>query len=173
MLDADNRRITAPDQKGEVCVRGTALALGYYRNPEQTQKAFVQNPLQSAYPEWIYRTGDLAYYNAGGELVFCGRKDFQIKYMGHRIELEEIERAVSAVPGVARCCVVFHEAKQRLYGFYVGTVAHTELVEALKTVLPAYMIPTSLEPLEAFPLTANGKVDRKQLLERKVSRCKR
>ena len=69
---------------------GSALALGYYQNPEQTAKAFVQNPLNDRYLEPMYRTGDLAYYNNLGELCFATRKDFQIKHMGHRIELGEI-----------------------------------------------------------------------------------
>lgn len=83
--------ITKPGDIGEICVAGTALALGYYRNPEQTAKVFVQNPLNRDYPERIYRTGDLGFYDSDGNLCFAGRRDFQIKHMGHRIELEEIE----------------------------------------------------------------------------------
>lgn len=159
--------VTKPGETGEICVRGTALALGYYRNREQTEAAFVQNPLNCRYPERIYRTGDLGTYTEDGELLFRGRRDFQVKYMGHRIELEEVERAVAGVPGVERCCVVFDEEKQRLYGFYNGSIEKKELHSRLRQFLPAYMVPGALEKLEAFPLTKNGKVDRKQLLERK------
>lgn len=80
------------------------------------QKALF-NPLNPNYPEFIYRTGDLAVYNEDGELVFSGRKDFQIKYMGHRIELEEIEHAMAAIDGVERCVCVFDEKSQSLRVF--------------------------------------------------------
>ena len=85
LLDEENHLVEEKNQNGEVCVTGSALALGYYRNPEQTAKAFVQNPLNDRYLEPMYRTGDLAYYNNLGELCFATRKDFQIKHMGHRI----------------------------------------------------------------------------------------
>ena len=163
LLDEQNHKITQPDAIGELCVRGTALALGYYCAPEQTATHFVQNPLNSCYPELIYRTGDLARYDENGELVFSGRKDFQIKYMGHRIELEEIERAISAIDGVERCCCLFDEKKSRLKGFYVGTIEKDQLHEAMKATLPVFMIPGFLRKVEEMPLTKNGKIDRKQL----------
>ncbi len=163
LLDEQNHKITQPDAIGELCVRGTALALGYYCAPEQTATHFVQNPLNPCYPELIYRTGDLARYDENGELVFSGRKDFQIKYMGHRIELEEIERAISAIDGVERCCCLFDEKKSRLKGFYVGTIEKDQLHEAMKATLPVFMIPGFLRKVEEMPLTKNGKIDRKQL----------
>ena len=167
LLNENNTEVTNTGETGEICVRGTALALGYYNNPEQTALSFPNNPLNKFYPERIYRTGDLAQYTPDGELMFCGRKDFQIKYMGHRIELEEIERAVSAVSGVERCCAVFDGEKQKLSGFYIGNMDKKELYATLKESLPVFMIPNSLVQLEDFPLTKNGKIDRKQLLERK------
>ena len=165
LLDGENRKVTAPDTPGEICVRGTALALGYYGNPEQNAAHFVQNPLNPHYPERIYRTGDLGRYNELGELVFAGRKDFQIKYMGHRIELEEIEREMAKVPGVERCCCVFDEKRSRLRGFYVGSVERDALHAAMKGRLPDYMIPGILRRVEEMPLTKNGKIDRKALAE--------
>lgn len=165
LLDGENHLITAgePEKVGELCVRGTALALGYYNAPEQTAEHFVQNPLNPCYPEQIYRTGDLARYGENGELFFAGRKDFQIKYMGHRIELEEIEGAMAAIPGMERVCCLFDEQKSRLSGYYVGTLDKKELHSRLSEKLPAYMIPTRLVQLEAMPLTKNGKIDRKAL----------
>lgn len=169
LLDAENKEILEPDVTGEICVRGSALALGYFRNPEQTASAFPDDPSNSCYPEKIYRTGDLGRYaDDGEELYFCGRKDFQIKYMGHRIEIEEIERAISDVDGIARCCVIFDESKQRLYGFYVGAMDKKELHAELAKTLPIYMIPGVLKNVEEFPLTKNGKIDRRALLERKA-----
>lgn len=163
LLDDADRLITEPDIPGEVCVRGTALALGYFCNPEQNAAHFVQNPLNQMYPERIYRTGDLARYNELGELVFCGRKDFQIKYMGHRIELEEIEREMANIPGVERACCVFDEKRSRLKGFYIGTITKEALHATMKGSLPEFMIPGILRQVEQMPLNKNGKIDRKAL----------
>lgn len=165
LLDEENRKITVPDRVGELCVRGTALALGYFRCPEQNSAHFVQNPLNDRYPETIYRTGDLAKYNARGELVFAGRKDFQIKYMGHRIELEEVEREMGRLPGVERCCCVFEEKRSRLKGFYIGSAEPDAVHAAMRETLPVFMIPGFLRRVEELPLTKNGKIDRKALLE--------
>ena len=165
LLDENNREITNPGETGEICVRGCALALGYYANRQQTDAAFQDNPLNPWYPEKIYRTGDLGKYNGQGELMFTGRRDFQIKYMGHRIELEEIENAIASVPEVDRCCVIFSEKRQKLYGFYTGSMDRKTLHAALKQTLPPYMIPGSLKQISAFPLTKNGKIDRTQLME--------
>ena len=163
LLDGEDKLVTDEDVPGEICVRGTALALGYYRNPEQNAAHFVQNPLNPHYPELIYRTGDLGRYNEQGELDFCGRKDFQIKYMGHRIELEEIEREMAAIDGVERCCCVFDEKKSRLKGFYIGAIEKNDLHAAMKAKLPDFMIPGILRQVEMMPLTKNGKIDRKAL----------
>lgn len=167
LLNSQDREVTAPGSPGELCVRGSSLALGYYRAPEQTAARFVQNPLNQVLPDRIYRTGDLASYGQDGELYFRGRKDFQIKYMGHRIELEEIQRAAAQLPGVDQCCCVFDQRKKKLLGFYTGTASPQEVRGALRTVLPVYMIPGSLFRLDQLPLTKNGKIDRARLLEEK------
>lgn len=164
LLDETDNLITAPEQTGEVCVAGTALALGYYNAPQQTAKAFVQNPLNRTYPETIYRTGDLAYYNADGDLVFAGRKDFQIKHMGHRIELEEIERSMGSCQGVVRACCVFDTKRNRIVAFYVGETEKDALYAELAAKLPVYMIPSVFHKMESLPVTPNGKLDRKLLL---------
>lgn len=170
LLDGDDQLVTSPNVVGEVCVRGSALALGYYRNPDQTAAAFPNNPLNPCYPERIYRTGDLARYSTLGELHFCGRKDFQIKHMGHRVELEEIERAVSNLPGVHRCCCVFHSEKHRLYAFYQGELTSKELRLQLLPTLPPYMIPNVFRQVDQFPLNKNGKIDRTLLMKGAGSR---
>ena len=163
LLDGENRPVTEADTEGEICVRGTALALGYYRCPEQNALHFTQNPLNPNYPERIYRTGDLGKYNASGELVFSGRKDFQIKYMGHRIELEEIEREMNAIDGVERACCLFDEKRGRLKGFYTGTIEKDTLHTLMKQNLPGFMVPGILRQVEEMPLNKNGKIDRKAL----------
>ena len=165
LLDGEDKKVTEKDCVGEICVRGTALALGYYSCDEQNKAHFVQNPLNPYYPELIYRTGDLGRFSENGELFFCGRKDFQIKYMGHRIELEEIERAMGAIDGVERCCCLFDEKKSRLKGFYVGSIEKDELHTEMKEKLPAFMIPGMIRKVDEMPLNKNGKIDRKALEE--------
>ena len=163
ILIAENNEIVNDDlQKGEICVRGNTLALGYYRNLEQTNKVFVQNPTNHEYRDVIYKTGDIGYYE-NGELYFGGRKDFQIKYMGHRIELEEIDKAIGDIEGIIRSVVIFKEEKNQLVAFYMGNVDEKELYELLVKQLPIFMVPKKLKKVEDFPLTKNGKIDRKQL----------
>lgn len=170
LLDENDKEITSTGTPGEICVRGSCLALGYYGCPEQNEKHFTQNPLNPYYPERIYRTGDLGKYGENGELYFCGRRDFQIKYMGHRIELEEIERMAAEENGVERFCCIFDEKHSRLKGFYVGTAEKDELHKRLSQKLPAFMVPGMLFRIDEFPLTKNGKTDRKKLAEFKGDR---
>lgn len=165
LLDGENKKVTEVGVPGEICVRGSALALGYYSCEEQNNMHFVQNPLNPYYPERIYRTGDLGKFGENRELFFCGRKDFQIKYMGHRIELEEIERAMGAIEGVERCCCLFDEKKSRLKGFYIGSIEKDKLHFEMKEKLPAFMVPGIIRKVDDMPLTKNGKIDRKKLEE--------
>ena len=163
LLDDNDKLITDIDIQGEICVKGTCLALGYFNNKEQTNSRFVQNPLNDKYIDMIYKTGDLGEYNKDGEIVFLGRKDFQIKHMGHRIELEEIERAMEKINGVERSCCIFNEQKGKLYGFYVGNTEKDEVIKYLKENLPVFMVPNKITQIEKFPITKNGKIDRKEL----------
>lgn len=163
LLDEENRLITEKNKTGELCVTGSALALGYYKNREQTEKAFVQNPLNDRYLEMMYRTGDLAYYNDLGELCFASRKDFQIKHMGHRIELGEIEAAMEKIPEIIRSCCIFDSAKSKIVAFYEGDIERRPLARALGQYVPAFMVPNVFRQVERMPLTKNGKIDRKAL----------
>ena len=163
LLLTEKNEPAGPGETGEICIRGTCLTMGYYRMPEKTAECFVQNPLNDAYPELIYRTGDLGRYNDRGELVFVSRKDYQIKHMGHRVELQEIEAAASAHPSVAAACAVFDREKDRIGLYYAGGAEPGELTAFLKERLPRYMIPNRTERLERLPLTPNGKIDRKAL----------
>lgn len=165
VLDEENRRITAPDTIGELCIRGTCLSAGYYGAPEKTAEAFVQNPLQSQYPETIYRTGDLVKYNTRGELVYVSRKDFQIKHRGYRIELGEIDAAASAVDGVDYACCLFDAARDRLILVYTGAAEPEAIHKALAARLQEYMIPSVLHHRAAMRFNLNGKIDRKALTE--------
>ena len=167
LLDEENNEISEQNKVGEICVVGSAIGLGYYNNSEQTSKAFKQNPNETRYLETIYYTGDLGYYNEDNELMFNGRKDFQIKYLGHRIELEEIEKSIMEIEEVRRTCTIFDEEKSKLYAFYIGDISKADLQSKLREKLPVYMLPTKLIELEEFPLTKNGKIDRKKLFELK------
>ncbi len=167
LLTEDGKR-AAVGETGEICMRGTCLTMGYYNNPEKTAEVFCQNPLNTAYPELIYRTGDVGRYNEHGELVFVCRKDSQIKHMGHRIELGEIEAATLKAEGVRRACCVYDAEGKRIVLYFVGDTDEKNLSAALSAYLPRYMMPAVLQPLDALPLTDNGKIDRRTLRERAV-----
>ncbi len=159
LLTADGR-LAGEGEEGEICVRGTALTLGYYNDPVRTAEAFVQNPLNTAYPELIYRTGDIGRRNEKGELAFVSRKDFQIKHMGHRIELGEIEVNVDMLPEIRMSACIYDTKKGKIVLYFVGDISEKELTAALKTKLPRYMLPNRIFRIESMPLTANGKIDR-------------
>jgi amino acid adenylation domain-containing protein len=157
----DENKPVAPGEQGELCVLGTCLSLGYYNNPAQTEKAFVQNPLNTAFTERMYRTGDLAKYNDRGEIMFLGRKDFQIKHQGcYRIELGEIETALLAVASVSNGCCLFDAEKDEIVCVYMGTEDQNALAKQLKEKLPSYMMPNRYVQLERLPMTINDKIDR-------------
>ena len=155
-------------EEGELCVRGTSLAMGYYKNPDKTAKVFVQNPLNRNYPEIIYRTGDMVYVNELGEIVFKGRKDSLIKHMGYRIELGEIEHAViNKLKLVEYCCVVYNKQKKEITMFYESPekIESGEFRKQLISLFPKYMIPVVYIQKELLPRNTNGKIDRQMLSE--------
>ena len=168
LLDEENQEVDPSDLsgEGEICVGGTCVALGYYRDPERTAAAFVQNPLNDRYTERIYRTGDIGRYDADGNLVYVSRKDFQIKHMGHLIELSEIEVQMTAVPGVERALCAYLADKGKILAFYTGEADKAAITGALREILPSYMIPNLFMQVDAMPLNKNGKIDRAALLER-------
>ena len=163
LLDEEEKLVTEENKLGEICVRGAALSLGYYRELEKTRKVFVQNPLQNNYPERIYRSGDIARYNEYHEIVYVCRKDFQIKRFGRRIELGEIEAVLSALDGINRLCCLFEVKKQNLYLFYEGRIAQDKIDSEARKILPSYMVPSIYCHLDSMPLNANGKIDRVKL----------
>lgn len=157
---------------GEICIRGTSVTLGYYNNPLKTSEAFVQNPLNKAYPEVIYRTGDIGRKNERGELVYLSRKDYQIKHMGHRIELGEIEVNVNLLDEVKFSGCIYDAVKNKIILYYVGDISAGELAGRLKKRLPRYMLPNQMILLDEMPFTANGKIDRvelKKMYESKIN----
>jgi amino acid adenylation domain-containing protein len=150
-------------ETGEICVRGTGLALGYWDDPEKTAAAFIRDPRNAHYPDRLYRTGDLGRVGADGLLYFLSRRDGQIKHLGYRIELGEVETAVCAEDGVAAAACLFDAEKDRIVCFYAGGVPHRELSVRLGKRLPRYMIPNVFRQRDALPVTAGGKLDRQAL----------
>lgn len=150
---------------GELLLRGPQVGLGYYNDPERTARSFIQNPLHARYADFGYRTGDLVRRDARGFLHFKGRADFQIKHMGYRIELEEIEAAIGTVPGVRECAVIYQKAENG-FGQIVAFAAMStplsaeELLHQVAAIVPPYMLPRQAKLLDLLPKNANGKIDR-------------
>ncbi|MEG1555446.1 MAG: amino acid adenylation domain-containing protein [Bacteroidales bacterium] len=162
ILNEENQPVEKGEE-GELCVRGTSLAMGYYNNPEKTAAAFVQNPLNDSYPEIIYRTGDVVFVNPLGEIVFKGRKDTLIKHMGYRIELGEIEHVIVNTLKIAKNgCVVYHYAKKEITLFYENEneIDTASFRKILAQTLPKYMIPAIFIRLDELQRNTNGKIDR-------------
>lgn len=165
VLKADNT-LAEIGEEGELCIRGSFLANGYYNDPEKTEAVFTQNPLNSSYPELIYRTGDIVKYNDRHELTYITRKDFQIKHLGYRIELAEIETAINAIEAVFECACIYDTEKNEIVLYYSGQELSAKLViQNVRDKLPKYMIPTKYIFLTDLPHNANGKIDRKRLKE--------
>ncbi len=162
----DKGEKAAVGEEGELFVRGSFLAEGYYNNSEKTQAAFVQNPLNTAYPETVYKTGDLVKENQNGEIMYICRKDYQIKHMGYRIELGEIEAAVSACEGMQESVCVYDEINDKIVLFYSARKTNDEkIMQELSTKLNSYLLPNKLVKMPQLPHNQNGKIDRKKLKE--------
>ena len=162
----DKNQLAELDEQGELCVRGTSLAMGYYNNPIKTSEAFVQNPLNNSYPEIIYRTGDFVFRNERGEIVFKGRRDSLVKHMGYRIELGEIEHVIiNTLKLVKTGCVVYNYGKKEITLFYEtnNDLSVADMKRAISEVFPKYMVPTVFHKREELPRNMNGKIDRLKL----------
>lgn len=160
-------RPVAPGMPGEIYVGGAGLARGYLRRPALTAERFVPNPFSRTPGERLYRTGDKAVWQCGGTLTYLGRIDQQLKIRGFRIEPGEIEGALEEHPGVRRAAVLACPDAQgapMLAAYLVCAPGdapdQTELRHYLQQKLPDYMVPAAFVPIEALPLTANGKLDR-------------
>ncbi|MFC3964492.1 non-ribosomal peptide synthetase [Nocardia jiangsuensis] len=153
---------------GELYLAGTQVVRGYAGRPDLTADRFVADPFGPAGTR-MYRTGDLVRRGPDAALTYLGRTDFQVKLRGLRIELQEIEAALTAHPEVTQAVVVLHtdpHTGDRLVGYVVPAAADpAALREHLSARLPGYMVPAALVPLDAMPLNASGKLDRKALPE--------
>lgn len=158
LLDEQNQE-TLPGEIGEICILGPALALGYYGTPERSAQAFIQNPLNHAYRELIYKTGDLGRFREDGELEFHGRMDRQIKHLGHRVELSELERVAEEIEGVTESCALYDKEKEYLYLFYTGETQKKQISIEMRGKLPGFMVPRKIINLTEIPRLPNGKTD--------------
>ena len=165
ILNEDNQQ-TLENVEGELCVRGTSLAMGYYNDIEKTATAFVQNPLNNSYPELIYKTGDIVSKDRNGIIHFKGRKDSLIKHMGYRIELGEIEHMiVNELKLVDYCCAVYDDVNKKIILFYEKDeeIAPQIFRKSLMKFFPSYMLPSNFKRMDLLPRNTNGKIDRLQL----------
>lgn len=162
MIIKDDNTQAKDGEEGELCVRGSFLASGYYNNLEKTSAVFTQNPLNKCYPELIYRTGDIVKYNEHGELIYLSRKDFQIKHMGYRIELGEIETNINSLEGIISCACIYRDNKIVLF-CQSEKLTDEDVLKFAKLKLPQYMCPNKIIKLKQMPHNANGKIDRNLL----------
>ncbi len=168
LLDAHLRPVPV-GATGELFIGGVQVADGYLNRPELTAERFVPDPFSGRAGARLYRTGDLGRFLPNGDIVFLGRKDFQVKVRGYRIEPGEIEAALGRHPAVREAAVTVHDAgagDRRLAAYVVphaAPPATEELRRFLGETLPEYMIPSHFVTLDAMPHTANGKVDRRAL----------
>lgn len=159
LLDADGNAV--PDgQTGEICVRGSGLAQGYFGDWDKSNAAFTQDPRNPWYHDRIYHTGDMATVNQDGDFVFLARKDNQIKHAGYRIELGEIETALNSLSDIQAAICLFDAAKDRIHCVYQGDLESADIVKGARTLLPKYMLPNVYTKVEQMPYNANGKIDR-------------
>ena len=161
---------------GELYIGGDGVARGYLNNEQLTNERFLINPFQTELEKQtgvndrIYKTGDLVRYMPDGNIEYIGRNDFQVKIRGFRIELGEIEAAITACQGISRAVVIDKEqasGNKYLAAYYVGdgSISEDGIRETLQASLPDYMIPAVFIKLDTFPLTVNGKLDRRALPE--------
>ena len=160
----DDGTEAAIGEVGELCVRGTGVALGYYGNRPKTDEVFVQNPLNPLFNDIIYRTGDLVKQVEDGNLVFVSRKDFQVKHKGNRIELGEIEVAVNAIDGVTNAACIFDHENDKLVLYYTTIDGlPIDVINLVKDRIPVYMFPEVVIHLTRMPYNLNEKIDRIEL----------
>ncbi len=176
LVEEDGRLRDAHDKEpGEICVRGTGLAKGYYNDPEKTAAVFVQNPHITEYADTVYRTGDIGVYDENGDIVFLARKDGQIKHMGYRIELGEIENALIGIDFVRNAACFFDTDADRIVAVVEADEPFPpkeETTVLLRSSLPKYMLPNIYRFKVRMPYTANGKIDRVKLREEYFSEKK-
>jgi non-ribosomal peptide synthetase component F len=171
-LNEDRKRINKPGEKGELYVRASSVALGYWGDVEKTEECFVKNPLKPDLNERVYKTGDLVQLGSDGNFIFLGRKDHMIKSRGYRIEIGEIETVLCNHPEIMTAVVI--PIPDELIGNRIaavivplkkGTVGREDIIKHCAIRLPKYMIPELIEFRDSLMMTSSGKVDRQSYIE--------
>jgi amino acid adenylation domain-containing protein len=171
-LNEDGKRVNKPGEKGELYVRASSVALGYWGDAEKTEECFVKNPLRPDLNERVYRTGDLVQIGPDGNFIFLGRKDHMIKSRGYRIEIGEIETVLCNHPEIMTAVVI--PIPDELIGNRIaavivpsknGTIGRDDIIRHCAARLPKYMIPEIIEFRDSLMMTSSGKVDRKSYME--------
>jgi len=170
LLLKNDKSIAQLGEVGELCIRGSSLSRGYWNDQAKTDRSYVPNPVSKIPSDTIYRTGDLALLRADGNYEFIGRKDDQVKWMGHRIQLGEIETALLSVKEVKNAAVILSESEdlksRELVAFLEvedGGDASMIMTE-LELKVPRYMVPTRNVLTQCIPRTSRGKIDRQKLI---------
>ncbi|WP_217606632.1 non-ribosomal peptide synthetase, partial [Chitinophaga sp. GbtcB8] len=171
-----NAAVYITDQAGDLCpvgvpgellVKGLPVSPGYYKRSELTHERFITDPFSDQQEQHVFKTGDLAFWQADGNLVYLGRKDNQVKLRGYRIEPGEVERVLEQAPGIRQAVVIARgESSNRYLAGYVtsdDSFDKTALQTFLRAKLPEYMVPSVIVRLPQIPLTPNGKTDRRSL----------
>ena len=149
--------------EGEIVIGGPCVMAGYYRDPDRTAAALIPDPADPESGALCYRTGDMGRLDENGDLLFIGRRDQQVKHMGHRVELGEIEAAALSLKGVDEAVCLYVADRQRIDLFYTGPAQPWDLVVGLKVKLPGYMTPNRTEQRKELPHLPNGKIDRRAI----------
>ena len=156
--------------EGEIVIGGPAVMAGYYHDPVRTAAALIPDPAAPDSGEVCYRTGDHGRLDENGDLVFVGRRDQQVKHMGHRVELGEIEAAALSLNGVNEAVCMYVPERQRIDLFYTGPAQPWDLVVGLKVKLPGYMTPNRTEQRQELPHLPNGKIDRRTIEQKEYGK---
>lgn len=154
-----------PGEPGELLLSSPWVAAGYYKDPVRTEAFWVTDPLNRGWQERFYRSGDLGYLREDGQLIVQGRKDSQIKHLGYRMELGEVEAALRLIPGWQEGCVLFQKEEGKLWCFFTGDLTEKELRKELKMRISGYMVPDVFRRLSKMPHTSSMKLDRAALYQ--------
>lgn len=165
VLCNEDMTYTPKGEIGQICVMGPILALGYYNDSLRTSQSFINNPNNTSFDERMYLTGDYGRIREDGLLEFHGRMDRQIKHMGHRVELDEIDSVVLKSDLVDECISLYDPIKEKICLFYSGSVQKKDVILMIREELPDYMVPRKCIMLERLPKLPNGKTDMSTLKE--------
>lgn len=165
LIDKNNKLITSSNKIGEIYIRSISLSYGYLNDIKKTYEVFIQNPLVDGYRDIVYKTGDLGRYDEDKNIIFIGRKDSQVKYNGHIVELSEIELCALQVKCVEEVFCLFNKNINEIVLIYQNPeICDNEIIKILKSKLPSWMLPRKLHWMKKMPVNSRLKIDRTKLV---------